>query len=68
VALSEVVAIVQSVPGVVSVDLRRLSRDGTGLSARLPAASPSAGDDAASAQPAELLTIDLRHGDVEVEP
>jgi hypothetical protein len=68
VALSEVVAIVQSVPGVVSVEVRRLSRDGDGTSVLLSAASPAAGDDAANAQPAELLTIDLRRGDVEVQP
>src|SRR5262245_61283861 len=60
VALSEVVAVMQSPPGVVAVDVDKLYRfDGTpaGLHARLPAAAPQAGAEGTVAA-AELLTPD----------
>ncbi|HJZ78779.1 MAG TPA: putative baseplate assembly protein, partial [Pyrinomonadaceae bacterium] len=60
VALSEVVAVMQSAPGVVAVDVDKLYRfDDTeaGLNALLPAASPQA-DDKGTLAPAELLTLD----------
>lgn len=60
VALSEVVAVMQSAPGVVAVDLDKLYRfDDTaaGLNALLPAAAPQAGDKGTVAA-AELLTLD----------
>jgi predicted phage baseplate assembly protein len=59
VALSEVVAVMRSAPGVVAVDVDKLYRfDDTvaGLNALLPAAAPQAGDKGTVA--AELLTLD----------
>jgi len=59
VALSEVVAVMQSVAGVIAVDLDKLYRfDDTtgGLKMLLPAAAPQAGDTGTIA--AELLTLD----------
>jgi len=60
VALSEVIAVMQSPPGVVAVDVDKLYRfDDTsaGLKALLPAAAPQAGDKGTIAA-AELLTLD----------
>jgi hypothetical protein len=60
VALSEVMAAIQQVAGVVAVDIDTLQRTdgigGTGLVGLLPAARPQAG--LGSVQPAELLVID----------
>lgn len=67
VTLSEVVAVVQAVPGVVAVDVDLLYRGATpAWSSFLAAASPRPGEDAAAAQGAELLVLDLRPGDVVV--
>jgi hypothetical protein len=67
VALSEVVAVMQDVPGVFAVDVDRLSRGSAAeLAPRLEADTPRPGDAAATVLPAELLTIDLRPGDIEV--
>jgi predicted phage baseplate assembly protein len=60
VALSEVVAVVQNVEGVVAVDVRRLHRHGaTGrlLNTVVTAALPAPGTGVASVLPAELLTL-----------
>jgi hypothetical protein len=60
VALSEVVAVMQAVPGVAGVDVDKLYRfDDTaaGLNALLPAAAPQPGAKGTAA-PAELLTLD----------
>ncbi|MCB0158134.1 MAG: hypothetical protein KDD83_08370, partial [Caldilineaceae bacterium] len=61
VALSEVMAVMQAVPGVVAVDVNELRRTDTaafdGLLAPLPAALPQVGA-AATVAPAELLTLD----------
>jgi predicted phage baseplate assembly protein len=60
VALSEVVAVIQSVAGVIAVDVDKLYRfdDATaGLKMLLPAAAPQAGDIGTIAA-AELLTLD----------
>ena len=58
----------QNVPGVVSVDLDLLYREdgGGGTGAELPAHAPGEGEGAQGAQPAELLTIHLLPGDLEV--
>jgi hypothetical protein len=66
--LSDVIATLQNVPGVDSVDVDQLYRviDSPGLSAELPAAQPEAGGDASAAVPAELLAIRLEPGDLEV--
>lgn len=67
VTLSEVVAVAQGVPGVVAVDVDLLYRGPTpAWNSFLPAASPRPGDDAAAAQGAELLVLDLRPGDVAI--
>jgi hypothetical protein len=69
VALSEVLAVIQSVAGVVAADVHELY---TGMaasrSALLIAESPTPGADARTALPAQLLTLDLRPGDVRVAP
>jgi molybdopterin converting factor small subunit len=61
VALSEVMAVMQAVPGVVAVDVNLLRRadfvGGDGLLNPLPAAAPQAGAGSA-VLPAELLTLD----------
>jgi predicted phage baseplate assembly protein len=59
VALSEVIAVMQAVPGVVAVHLDKLYRHGRPsiLNARLAAAIPQVGADA-TISPAELLTLD----------
>lgn len=67
VPLSEVLAVLHGVRGVVSVDVNGLYAGTTAeLRQRLDARVPLPGDDAAVAQPAQLLTIDLRPGDLEV--
>jgi predicted phage baseplate assembly protein len=67
VPLSEVLAVLQGVQGVVSADVNALY---TGVTAELRqslvAEVPLPGDEAATAQPAQLLTIDLQPGDIEV--
>jgi predicted phage baseplate assembly protein len=67
VPLSEVLAVLHGVRGVVSVDVNTL-HTGTAaeLRQRLDARLPAPGDDAETAQPAQLLTLDLRPGDLEV--
>jgi predicted phage baseplate assembly protein len=67
VPLSEVLAVLHGVRGVVSVDVNQLYTGATpDLRQSLEALVPLPGDDAATARPAQLLTIDLRHGDLEV--
>ena len=67
VALSEVIALIQDVPGVASVDIMRLSRgEAAERKALLVARRPVAGAAMDVAQPAELLMLDLRPGDIEV--
>jgi predicted phage baseplate assembly protein len=67
VPLSEVLAVLHGVRGVVSVDVNGLYTETMReLRQRLDALVPVPGGDAASAQPAQLLTIELRPGDVEV--
>jgi predicted phage baseplate assembly protein len=60
VALSEIVAVMQAVPGVVAIDVDKLHRTdgigGSGLKAPLPAKAPQSGVTGATA--AELLTLD----------
>jgi hypothetical protein len=69
VALSEVIALVQAVAGVVAVDIDTLYRVGkpVTLNARLEAELPTGGDPAALS-PAELLTLDPGPIDLEVMP
>jgi hypothetical protein len=59
VVLSEVIAVIQSVPGVLAVDVDRLHRSDApvGLVARLPAARPTAGQTPGPVLAAELLTL-----------
>lgn len=60
VALSEVVAVMQNVEGVVAVDVRRLHRDGERrvmLSTVVTAELPAPGTGVARVRPAELLTL-----------
>ncbi|MET0646939.1 MAG: putative baseplate assembly protein [Pyrinomonadaceae bacterium] len=62
VALSEVVAVMQNVEGVVAVDVRRLHRDGgrgSLLSTVVTAELPAPGTGVARVRPAELLMIHL---------
>jgi phage-related baseplate assembly protein len=67
VPLSEVLAVLHGVRGVVSVDVNSLYTGTTAeLRQRLDALVPLPGDDAATAQPAQLLTIELQPGDLEV--
>jgi hypothetical protein len=69
VPLSEVLAVLHRVRGVVSVDVNSLYTGATSdLSQSLAATLPRPGDDAETAQPAQLLTVDLRPGDLEVLP
>lgn len=60
VTLSEVVTVMQSVGGVVSVDINKLFRSDkpATLESSLPASAPQPGDDATQAAAAELLTLD----------
>lgn len=53
---SEVIAVVQSVPGVVAVDLNRIYRIGQSPANRLLAALPKTGTD--GLDPAELIVLD----------
>ncbi len=64
---SEVIALLQSIAGVVAVDLDKLYRTGTvaKLKARLEAELPNGGDPA-SLGPAELLTLDPAPFELEV--
>lgn len=59
VTLSEVMAVMQNVAGVVAVDINKLYRsdEAEALNSFLPARAPQAGDDA-QVLPAELLTLD----------
>lgn len=60
VALSEVVAVMQNVEGVVAVDVRRLHRDGASgrlLNTVVTAAVPAPGTGVTRVEPAELLTL-----------
>ncbi|HEY2990887.1 MAG TPA: putative baseplate assembly protein [Candidatus Binatia bacterium] len=57
VTASELIAVIQAVPGVVAVDLDKLYRPGQPSSARLDAATPLPGEAGALAA-AELLTLD----------
>ena len=67
VPLSEVLAVLHGVRGVVSVDVDSLYTGTTAeLRQSLVARVPLAGDDAATAEPAQLLTIDLQPGDLQV--
>jgi len=67
VPLSELLAVLHGVRGVVSVDVDSLYTGALpALNQRLDALVPLAGDDAETAQPAQLLTIDLRPGDLVV--
>jgi hypothetical protein len=67
VPLSEVLAVLHGVRGVVSVDVNSLyTGEAAELRQLLVALVPLPGDDAAAAHPAQLLTIDLRPGDLEV--
>jgi predicted phage baseplate assembly protein len=63
---SEVISLIQNVPGVVSVSLREFYRSDqpAGIETRLPAARPQLGGDTLFA--AELLTLDSRPLDLEV--
>jgi predicted phage baseplate assembly protein len=67
VSLSDVVAVMQAVPGVVAIDVDELTRldgiDGDGLARPLPAALPQIGDDG-SLLAAELLVLDPRPVDL----
>jgi hypothetical protein len=65
---NEVIATLQNVPGVVSVDLDLRYREdvGGGTAPELPAHAPADGDGAQGVLAAELLTIHLLPGDLEV--
>ncbi len=69
VVLSEVIALLQNVAGVVAVDLDSLYRTGQTVkwNSRLEAELANGGDPA-SLKPAELLTIDSAPIDLEVRP
>ncbi|MBA2434595.1 MAG: putative baseplate assembly protein [Chthoniobacterales bacterium] len=69
VVLSEVIALLQSIAGVVAVDLDKLYRTGSAakLEARLEADLPNGGDPA-SLGAAELLTLDPAAFELEVMP
>lgn len=67
VPLSEVLSVLHGARGVVSVDVNSLYIGETAdLKPLLEALVPLPGDDAATARPAQLLTIDLRPGDLVV--
>lgn len=59
VTLSEVISVMQNVPGIVAVDINKLYRSDMpeAFNSLLPSFAPQAGDDA-NVQPAELLTLD----------
>ena len=69
VVLSEVIALLQSITGVVAVNLKKLYRTGNvaKLNARLEAELPNGGD-SSSLGAAELLTLDPAPVDLEVMP
>jgi hypothetical protein len=69
VALSHVEAVMQGVAGVAWVEVTALHRDDAPSTREpwLPAAAPEAGADANTLQGAELLTIELRAGDITAE-
>lgn len=69
VVLSEVIALLQSIAGVIAVDLDKLYRTGSAakLNARLEADLPNGGDPA-SLGAAELLTLDPAAFELEVMP
>ena len=66
----DVIATLQNVPGVESLDLDLLYREpgGGGTAPELNAEAPEDGMDARTASPAELLLIHLLPGDLEVAP
>jgi predicted phage baseplate assembly protein len=69
VAASEVIAVIEQVPGVTAVHLKALHVVGDDIisQALLTARAPHAGKDASSLdEGAQLLTLELRHGDIEV--
>lgn len=68
VRLSEVMAAVHSVPGVLAVDVNALHRVDAGavFNDHLDAAAPAPGDPAQSAQGAELLVLELGPDDIQV--
>jgi hypothetical protein len=70
VTASEVIAVVQDVPGVVAVHLNTLHRADAApaLQPLLQARAPRAGEDASVVQPAQLLTLELGPDDIEVDP
>jgi len=69
VALSHVEAVMQGVAGVAWVEVTALHRDDAPSTREpwLPAAAPETGADANTLQGAELLTIELRAGDITAE-
>jgi hypothetical protein len=69
VALSHVESVIQGVAGVAWVEVTALHRDDAPSTREpwLPAAAPEAGADANTLQGAELLTIELRAGDITAE-
>jgi hypothetical protein len=68
VALSEVVAVIQGVSGVIGVDVDLLYVEDEPPTFRtaLQAHAPAPGSDATRARPAELLTLVLQPGDITV--
>jgi hypothetical protein len=68
VAASEVIAVIEEVPGVAAVFLNTLHLQGAALSlqALLQARAPQAGENASTVQPAQLLTLELDSDDIEV--
>jgi hypothetical protein len=62
VAINEMMAVIQNVPGVVAVDVDALFRTGESRAwnALLPAALPRPGVELKTLKPAELLTLDPR--------
>jgi hypothetical protein len=70
VALSQVEAVMQGVPGVAWVEVTALHRDDAGAVTRqpwLPADAPETGGEAGDLLPAELLTLELRPDDIVAE-
>jgi hypothetical protein len=58
VARSQVIAVMQDVPGVESVNLEALHRDASGVDPYLAVATPESGASGENVDPAELLTLD----------
>ncbi len=69
VALSQVQAVIQNVPGVAWVEVTALHRDDAAVTREpwLPAEAPETGADANTLDPAELLTLELRPDDILAE-